>query len=84
MLFLYWFVILILQYIKELLQHTEKTIIYFNKIDGHREYGIEVWIDDKKIHVPEEIEREVKSLILNRNEEIKRMNQKQYKLEGII
>lgn len=76
--------VFIMEYIKELLQHTEKTIIYFNKIDGHREYGIEVWIDDKKIHVPEEIEREVKSLILNRNEEIKRMNQKQYKLEGII
>lgn len=76
--------VFIMEYIKELLERTEEKITYFDNVVGHPKYGIKVWIDDKRIDVPEEIEKEVKSLILNRNEEIKRMNQKQYKLEGII
>lgn len=76
--------VFITEYIKELLERTEEKIIYFNRIEFHREYGIVVWIDDKKIYIPEELVKEVELLILNRNFEIQRMNQKQYKLEGII
>ena len=42
-----------------------------------------ITVDGKTIKVPDDISHEVKLLIYNRNIEIKEMNNKQLKLEGI-
>lgn len=70
----------IMEYIKEIISNRSKEIICFNRNDR---IGLSIFVDGKTIKVPDDISHEVKLLIYNRNIEIKKMNNKQLKLEGI-
>lgn len=70
----------IMEYIKEIINNRSKEIICFNRYDRT---GLWLLLDGRTIKVPEDISREVYLLVFNRNVEIKEMNNKQLKLEGI-
>ena len=73
--------IFLMEYIKEILNNSSKTIINFNRNDRT---GLCIFLDNRMIKVPDDdnIVDEVRILINNRNSEIIEMNNKQLKLEG--
>ena len=70
----------IMEYIKEIICNRNKYIVSLNRNDRA---GLCIFIDGKTIKIPDDISHEANLLIYNRNIEIREMNNKQLKLEGM-